>query len=1010
MESESTFDAVEQIRRERSAVMSMSPTNANDNHEPTGSNNSSSTTNAPSLTRTQSSSRKRRRIVIPSIISSASTTTTNEFDAYHRHRQPIAWLPHGDNDVHDHDQTPDTTSYAQLLAALLITTGLSIVSAYDAKEQCMQLEDETYYALLDLVDDNNFQAAYYDQTERNATTTTNCLPMFQTMATTASIILGLGCLGLGGLSMYKRTRSTVSSRYHERVRATRITALLLLLCTIILIAQTYNVFNVMLQPRRRDSSNNNNNNNNNNPYQSLAAVDQYGHVGDNANLYYLSWFTEIAALALVYQLVTAMGRIVRSRHGPSHSQETLLVQQQQHHSHASFWCHVFGTVSDHTVYTETQQQYLLPAASWHEDQHTASSLHLKHAYRLKKALWFQHLYKLRARAGIWVATLTCCLVLAASSLATWNQIFPFSDMIPLLSRSSASSPTEYLHICTRMAELATANSASYSNSKSDSNMNAIPSASLCRRTVGAWLTGVTAIGLCVSAIVMHGVNRYTAGKQQQFTTTPTWNTIAATSSSLSMNSPTSIAMDHLHQNKVPLQTELFLSCVLSCLLGFNAMFCTGVQGPAAMVGNLYYACWMALLLSLRICLGCVEEYHNIHDHGDDQKTAGEHHGNGKDRFHEESQASSQEAGYDPPKQKDFLEDEDELEQPRNATSCDTEQTDQTETDPNEKNRVKRLRGYFCLSIFSIFSCCSALDAAVNQQGKAITRSQKYMIVSPSAVAVVSAILFVLCLSQRFYQKVSSFWIGGILSIVCFGLWLVDLIITMHSEDSWAVNGIGEIEDANLYYFSWAGILTAAFQMVYFLKAMFNVRYRDNMVLVWMAICKVCVVILGASLHVWNTISDNCEFDEIAHGAVTFCSRTVLSMIFAVTGILVGGLVVFVRFCLYLCPMYQCTIMQVHVEMLVSLFLVLLFGAAAALITGIGGPGQSVGDLYYATWLAFWVSVGIFVTCYGQLQKEERSDGQSIIIELGGAGKKRSNSVVMDDPYIRMRSDDASVFV
>ena len=76
-------------------------------------------------------------------------------------------------------------------------------------------------------------------------------------------------------------------------------------------------------------------------------------------------------------------------------------------------------------------------------------------------------------------------------------------------------------------------------------------------------------------------------------------------------------------------------------------------------------------------------------------------------------------------------------------------------------------------------------------------------------------------------------------------------------------------------------------------------------------------------------------------------------------------------------------LQAHVEMLTSIFLVLLFGAAVAMITGIGGPGQSVGDLYYSTWLAFCVSIAIFVRCYEQIQAEEsQQHGQQQLYEGG----------------------------
>jgi len=54
-------------------------------------------------------------------------------------------------------------------------------------------------------------------------------------------------------------------------------------------------------------------------------------------------------------------------------------------------------------------------------------------------------------------------------------------------------------------------------------------------------------------------------------------------------------------------------------------------------------------------------------------------------------------------------------------------------------------------------------------------------------------------------------------------------------------------------------------------------------------------------------------------------------------------------------------------MVVSIFLVLLLGVAVALITGIGGPGQSVGDLFYGTWLAFLTSIGLVITCYEELR-------------------------------------------
>ena len=133
------------------------------------------------------------------------------------------------------------------------------------------------------------------------------------------------------------------------------------------------------------------------------------------------------------------------------------------------------------------------------------------------------------------------------------------------------------------------------------------------------------------------------------------------------------------------------------------------------------------------------------------------------------------------------------------------------------------------------------------------------------------------------------------------------------------------------------------------------------------------VILGAAGHVWHTIGGSCD-TMIQNSAITFCSRTILAMIVSSTGLLFGGTVVCIR--LFLPTSYFSTKSRIHCEAVISIFLVLLFGVAAAMITSIGGPGQTVGDLYYATWLAFWVSIGIFVSCYDQIKMEELESEES----------------------------------
>lgn len=248
-----------------------------------------------------------------------------------------------------------------------------------------------------------------------------------------------------------------------------------------------------------------------------------------------------------------------------------------------------------------------------------------------------------------------------------------------------------------------------------------------------------------------------------------------------------------------------------------------------------------------------------------------------------------------------------------------------------------------------------------------------MMLAPAAVAILSAILFLLCLSKGSYAFVNTVWCGGILSLLTFWTWLANIFLTMHSDDSWAVNGVGEIEMANIYYFSWASIITAGLQLASYSKDALGIKKEPHMIVVWAAMGKVCFVILGAAGHIWHTISDQCDIIEIQNSAITFCSRTVLAMIVPTTGLAICALVLFVR--IVIPTRWFSNRSRAHCEAVLSIFLMLLFGAAAGMITGIGGPGQSVGDLYYSIWCAFWVSIGIFVSCYDQIKVEEMESEQ-----------------------------------
>ena len=642
------------------------------------------------------------------------------------------------------ENTPDTAHLTQLLAALLLTTALGGLSALDAKYHCLKHETSA----MGISNDNNgvdnddevYQAALEEARRIEAD---GCLKMFRGVCLPVlGTTLGLGLLGLWILLRKKKEgKKRVTPQ-----AAVRWMAALLVILIGILVAQTYLVTHIMLRPRMQDDSEN--------PFHSLGAVDVSGQIGDNANLYYLVWVSEILSITLVYQTVNELGHARRA------ADQAALAQG------------------------------LLPATSWWimDEEYDRQNHQSRHT-------WYKSIYKLRVRTGIWTAALITCLVLTASAQYVWRQfMWPYVlQEDGSLSKSKGSGESIFdpmdFSVCQTMAM----------------NSNWVISVTLCRRTVMAWFSGAVSFLLSAFSIGMHLVARARAHglvtnehRQQLF-----------------YMQRINIFRKLLNRHRVPLGIELILSLVLSLLLGFNAALSTGVQGPATKVGNLYYASWGAFLLVVRIGIGCLEEWYEVEPK--DEKTSAAPEASApseqaKKVVRRESSVGVPNDAVDNGGEEKEFQILDGGEANDSQASFETETSDLSGTssvmmDHFEKERVKRLRTYFFLCIFSTCCASATFDAAVNQKHP-LTKVHRYMMLSPCVVASQSLILFFLCLSKKCYLVASHVCIGGILSVLSFGLWLADLVLTMHSEDSWAVNGIGEIRMANLYYFTWASILTA----------------------------------------------------------------------------------------------------------------------------------------------------------------------------------------------------------
>jgi hypothetical protein len=772
-------------------------------------------------------------------------------------------------------EPPHFVLFRTLVSALILSTFLAVCAAFDAKMKCTATDNITWF---NIENEEDLQALY--ESDIINLMVEECIDTFRL------VILPLAgpTFVFGTLSLWiihRHLRNIETSRC--TLIPSHLSALLKLLPPLIIIGAfwTYGIYAIMLRPKLQDAWKVDAEFDN--PFQSLAAVDMMGHIGANANLYYLSWTSEILSNVLIYQVCVDSFR----------------------------WWHRGFTPQE-----KTADAVIQPTPSFHDHIHamlsSTSASKVASFYRQRRKTWYQFLIRLRERSGYWVVACLASLLVFASSSFVFVQV-----LVNLASSIYGNATFKYREVC----DIVEGN-------------DELPE-QYCKRTTFAMLSGAISAIFAMSAIVLHMIFR----RGNSADAHPSCGDIDIAIHALPMMEPVS--------SNASLKAEFILSLLPTLLLGINAIFATGVQGPASEVGNLYYASFVSFFFSLRICLGCLEELRSIEAHSNELK-------NPPDLvvqspMHRDATADSQSS----------------MASAASSVFCDPFAL---------RERRSRLRRYLFLASLSAICAASAWDAADNQDGDMSWR-QKYMVFAPIGVAVVSTILFLMCLHPVSYSIASRLVFGGVVSVVLFLVWLADLVITMHSEDSWAVNEIGEIQMANLYYFTWGAIFVSGIQMMSYAKPILGHHDESDMFVLWATNIKVCMVILGASLHIWLSIADNCDAEieeDLEDLSETFCGRTKIALGVAVTGILCGWLCTGSR--VIGCPITKRY--RTKIETCLSIFLIIVYGTGVALLTGMGGPGQSVGDLFYSSWLSFVVSLGIFVTSIENLQNQEIAEKEA----------------------------------
>lgn len=163
---------------------------------------------------------------------------------------------------------------------------------------------------------------------------------------------------------------------------------------------------------------------------------------------------------------------------------------------------------------------------------------------------------------------------------------------------------------------------------------------------------------------------------------------------------------------------------------------------------------------------------------------------------------------------------------------------------------------------------------------------------------------------------------------------------------------------------------------------------------WLAVVKICFVMFGSCVDILISNRNICREAEDGDDTDIFCKRTAAGAIFGFLGMASGFGAALYRF-FFPTP----SINGLVGETIMSTILAIIFAFSLGMVTGIGGPGQAVGDLYYGSWLAFFAALGVAASLYAEVLKQRKKESEMYVSSDTSTVSSCDNSMVnCSTPY------------
>jgi len=230
-------------------------------------------------------------------------------------------------------------------------------------------------------------------------------------------------------------------------------------------------------------------------------------------------------------------------------------------------------------------------------------------------------------------------------------------------------------------------------------------------------------------------------------------------------------------------------------------------------------------------------------------------------------------------------------------------------------------------------------------------------------------------------------IEGIIVFILMALWSILVAIVSDTRHGLATDANGSISNGNLYYFSWAGLVTGVGLTTSFIRSIHGIdvvghlKNRALRLQNWIWLGMFGLIQMGSSARIFG---NHCGSDSVAMGvkvgSVSFCRNCQLGVALGIITTIVSLVVVISKINITssnrLASLFTA-------EMVMSGMLIGSEAVGVAFLTSQGGPGAPLNNLYYSTWGTLVMSLILVASC---VEEYSSSKGEIRRNRLGDEGE------------------------